>query len=237
MATLFEWVQIISTVVGLLGGAFLYNIIMAPKLEIDFPEVSPDSKHLTVRMTNSGLAPAKNLTLTIQSSHDLFSDYSINSSDVIKSKTTIVAPVNTLKINLPRFSNGDGSLLQVYATSDSNITNTDITIYATYDQGSTIQPPKHENLLIPLSVLFIVISIIVFVYATWNRQQREKLRYSAARVAFDLVHLYYVLNNDRDSNKIDTSEMDGYKRWKGGKLDLRENDFRTVSKLYECLEK
>ena len=114
----------------------LYStLINKPNINIDIPKFD------TIMVTIKGLASATHLILTIESNaritnHTVFSTENI--TQIFPQNFTQNNSTQILKIQTPRFASGQGSNITINLPK-SNTNN--LTIYATYDQGSIRELP------------------------------------------------------------------------------------------------
>jgi hypothetical protein len=163
---------IISGIFTILAATSFAAVFTQPIIQID---VDTNDNIANIKITNDyGLGPATDMNIVVKSLDGitfmegprLFSTEPYNDLTNLTSEPTIMA------INIPRFSNGPGSILQIQAELDLSInTNPNkmsiedyYTTYVKYDQGSTNSLPStrfyQHPLLLP--IFFILLAIASF---------------------------------------------------------------------------
>jgi hypothetical protein len=127
-------IQIFSTLIGsslvITGLTSLYNeFYNKPDIQIHIDETEYQA---IVNIKNEGRISAHNLILSVNSSTGI-SNFNIHSTE---NYTLIQNGSTTLKIYVPRFSHGQGSLIIMNITYSEHRTAYPMTVYGTYDEGS-----------------------------------------------------------------------------------------------------
>lgn len=139
----------ITVVATAFGGVITVAVALLPTLWI-VPNISvgliPDKENLHKVSIDLKNTPATNTKFTIESPHNVTRFDIFSTENFTKENSS-----RLLEINLPRFAQGEGSIVKINALMDlhSNITNNDrYTVYSTYNQGSKMDA-KHILAAIP----------------------------------------------------------------------------------------
>jgi hypothetical protein len=104
---------IVPIIVAVLGTSVV-NIFVSAFLRPEiFTEVIPDAENplnATINVINKGRAPAKNLQITVEAPYNI-TNHRIFSTENYTQK--FIQNSTTLEVLLPRFSQGDGSLVKI----------------------------------------------------------------------------------------------------------------------------
>jgi hypothetical protein len=105
----------------------------------------------TVKITNDGRLPAKDIVITVQTPESIIGYRIINTENTTVTYVAEKDP-RLLKLYIPRFVNGDGSVVRVVILTAEKITDySNYKVYATYNQGSI----KVEALKEQLNINFV----------------------------------------------------------------------------------
>jgi hypothetical protein len=174
---------IVAVIAGILGASGIVNVIIAYIIKPDmFAEVLPnhttDPHVVTINVKNNGNAPAKDLDLTVTTSTNITNHTTIFSTEGFTKINTTNPQI--LHLHIPRFVEGEGSLVSIHMLTDPlpNSTSPEVyDIYTTYDVGSsklvstvTTQPPyviiekQTTNFIEKYSygITYIGVAIVVF---------------------------------------------------------------------------
>jgi hypothetical protein len=187
----------VAVIAGVLGASGIVNVIIAYIIKPHmFAEVIQN--HLTdphvvmINVKNTGNAPAKDLDLTVTTSTNITNRTTIFSTENYSKIPTTTPQI--LHLHIPRFVEGEGSLVGIQMLTDPlpNSTSPEsYDIYTTYDVGSsklvttvTAQPPyvivekqtTNDYDIYLYGAVSIVISVVIVVVYIILRKQREKLK-------------------------------------------------------------
>jgi len=147
------------------------DLINKPRVNIETPN------HHQIEITNTGLAPATHLILTIKSIGNIAHIFSTES----------ITQNSSTQINVSRLASGKGSNITI------NLSKPDTrapTVYATYDQGSIRHPPipnLYENYLVNLPIIIPSIgAVISLIFLVEQRSKNRILRFISAKIYLDL---------------------------------------------------
>jgi hypothetical protein len=131
-------IAIIAGVIALISALINYIIaaLFIPNLDISKEPNQEQNKKTIIDITNIGSAPAKSLKLTVQAPQNISFKHPIFSTEIYN-ETKTEDPAR-LELYIPRFIQGDGSMIRIEAliNNRSNMTSGNYIFYATYDQGS-----------------------------------------------------------------------------------------------------
>ena len=141
-------VQIISVIIssGLIGTgfiSFLANLYYRPNISIE------PTQNEVIRIMNTGNNPATHVVVTVRSPQGMFTMPGIFSTENTTKPTRL--DVKTIQFSVARLVDGNASF--VHITLPQN-TIKFVTIYVTYDQGSTKFISQHPQSLVDKSSLF-----------------------------------------------------------------------------------
>lgn len=128
------WITPIIASVIIATIPFMVPVLTFPSISTSLHVDSHDNHIATLRVRNSGNAPATNVLLTFRAPSQIV----INSVFSTENYTLIKDDDSVLRLSIPRLSNGNGSLISI----DVNVSNlTDISekqyiAYLTHDKGS-----------------------------------------------------------------------------------------------------
>lgn len=173
--------QIVSSIIssGLIVTAFTTfysDFINKPNIQVN---QLPNANGTLIELKNEGMAPAKNVILTLESFARMSTD------DVFTTENWTIFRNNSqqLVMHTPRLANGEGSIIRINAAINnaSNSANPSYEIYLTHDQGSLKIPTEPDalgylsNLPLMLFVAAILIFVFSFVYTSEKRSMQNKL--------------------------------------------------------------
>jgi hypothetical protein len=150
-----------------------------------------------------------------------------------------------LKIFIPRFSQGEGSIIRVDALFKDEVSiSEDFSTYVTYDDGSIKSPALikgwyQDPRLLPISLLILAALSIILPYINmWRISIRRNF---ATRVLFDFVHIHYRLERAKVSDFIDQQpivkdDMKGYALWNKYRLKKKQKFLKIDSKFFSLIE-
>jgi hypothetical protein len=167
-------------VLGALNG--LYNQFVKPNVNVDIAQNKLNPDIITIEVENNGGSSANKLVLKIDSPVRII-NYTIFSSN----NYTQYENAYLLQVYVPRFVNGEGSLIRIIMLFDGrSIPNFFhyVTVYATFDQGSVIKSTNEisrtwlEQLFdinsLSYYVIFIIGPLIVEIILLWFLRWRRK---------------------------------------------------------------
>ncbi len=199
-----------SYTAGILGsGLVVFTVTTVYSSFINKPIINIDiSENTTIKVTNEGLAPATDLILTIYTNGQI-TNPSISSSENITASTgnntEIITQINPqiLQIQSARLASGQGSNIIInLPNSNTN----DLTVYATYDEGSVRDPPIiriHDVYLSASPIIMTLIgAIISFIYLIEQRSKIDMLRFMAAKIYRDVREVAMKLEGDLFNDEI-----------------------------------
>lgn len=114
--------------------AFLISAIAKPNISIEIGLA--DENEATISIRNIGWSPANNLKLTIEYLFNIIDQNIFSTENYTKSNSS-----KLLEMNIPRFAQGDGSLLRISTRSQNTSAITEdnqYVVYGTYNEGSNM---------------------------------------------------------------------------------------------------
>jgi hypothetical protein len=154
----------------------------------------------------------------VKSKEAFTKDPTIFATNNYSSNTNISTNPNLLKLSVPRFSQGEGSLVQVTASlhNQASAKQAGLLVYTTYDEGSKILYPSHayqDPRLLPTLLVFAAIASFVGPYLYQLKIKRR--RDFATRILFDFIHIYRRIDENPEDNEILVKpDMKGHALWK-----------------------
>jgi hypothetical protein len=189
-------IQIVSSVIG--SSLLVFAITTFYSDFLNKPNVSamiiPGTNYTSIELTNKGRVPANNLVLTVESPVNI-TDYEIFSTE---NWTRMVQEDNfTLVAQFPRLVQGDGSLINIVAFTESDEFKENYFVYATYDEGSLkirggmqqVTTSVPYGLTIALTVAALLVFAIPYFY---RRAKRNRQRWHNTLVSYVIEHISYV---------------------------------------------
>jgi hypothetical protein len=242
MPTVIDWIQVTGSILGLilgtLSGSLLYNTIFAPNIIIHNPQFSKNRNNAIIDITNNGSAPAKNALIVVRSNESFINNPTFFATDSYSSLTNLTNEPNVLELSVPKFSQGEGSIVQINASLHHQINTppANLTVYTTYDEGSKKYPStmlSYQNLLLPIAFAFAAIASFTGPYIyQWSRSRRRNF---ATRILFDFVHInhrFLIQGEKLDTEPIVKPDLMGYKLWKGYHELTRKRLLRIDKKFF-----
>jgi len=198
-----------------------------------------DNMTTSIEITNSGIVPATNLTLTIDANtriKNITNDLSTsdirlkNSTNTIDLDKTHNVTGESLQLTIPRLASGEGSIIRINSFIEYNDTYNypdDYNVYATYDQGSAVgvfkEKSQEEEFVGTFSALsetvflgntyflwtYYVIFYILFAFFYLRWANRERTKKYITNIMYEIISARSNLKEHRDS----TDPLSN--RWKG----------------------
>jgi hypothetical protein len=211
---------IIQIVIGILASSLLvalFNAFYNDYFKVPYIKsniVLDDPSHYIIAISNIGLLPAKNITITIASSFSIL-DYEFFSSENV---TLVGRGDNWLSFNGDRFSQGKGGSMKIDLTVNPDkpvffSQNAPVIVYATYDQGSSksdesdlreriFEPIVDDSnyflyMFIGMTSIIIFIEIII-IRRTINKSEKENV----LRYKIDILRIWKLLHEEPEYEKI-----------------------------------
>lgn len=134
---------VVAIITGVLGASGIINVVVAYLVKPDiFAEVIPTTKspHVaTINVKNNGNAPARDLDLTVTTSSNITNHHIFSTENYTEINNTKHPNPKMLKIHIPRFVEGEGSLVTIDAMTNPKPNNAseDYNVYTTHDVGSS----------------------------------------------------------------------------------------------------
>ena len=236
-----DWKSYTAAILG--SGLVVFTVTTLYSSLINKPIINIDlSENDTIKVTNKGLAPSTDLMLTIYTKGQI-TNPTIFSTENITASITQINP-QILQIQSARLASGQGSNITINLPN-SNTKN--LTVYATYDQGSVREPPIISIYDVYLSASPIMITsigaIISFIYFIERRSNYDMLRFLAAKIYRDVREVAIKLEGDLSNAQIllddharDGGGMYSNKIWANPKFEEMKVKFfnkEDLDKLYK----
>jgi hypothetical protein len=146
------------------------------------------------------------------------SDPIISATENYSLNTNYITSPKFVKLSVPRFSQGEGSFIQLNASlyNHADAKQAGLLVYTTYDGGSKILYPPHAyNLHFVLPILLVLAAIASFTVPYVYQRRINRRRDFATRILFDFMHLYGRLDRNISDNRVlMKDDMGGRKLWK-----------------------
>jgi len=136
-------VPIITTIIVVFFGgtavfSFIVNAFLTPDVNVNLSKSPNDKYSAYISVTNLGRVSAKQMTLTIDNPAKILNHTIFSTEEYSENKNYSNTHPKILKIFIPRFVQGEGSVINVNLKVDPtvNIDSGQYVVYTTYDQGS-----------------------------------------------------------------------------------------------------
>jgi hypothetical protein len=122
---------ILGIIFGAASGTLFYNTLFTPNIISSQPDIDQNGDVL-IKITNNGSAPAKNALIIVKSKEAFTKDPVIFATNNYSLNTNFTKNPDLVKLSVPRFSQGEGSFIQLTISLNNK---PGLSVYTTYDEG------------------------------------------------------------------------------------------------------
>jgi hypothetical protein len=214
-------------------------------------EINLYSSGVTVNLTNSGRAPATDMTLSVKTPKSIV-DYQYFSTENLTIAKSVKLDPTLFSAHIPRFVHGQGAYaaFDIITAGEDNTTLTpnDLVVYATYDEGS-IRLPRIQNLsflsTITFIILYVILAIIIaliirYFYMKINeRSMKIRLLAIVPKIRKDMEGIKKTIKEKSNNKEFLRHKVHGLNHWNNFDYDFKRkilnDDFVYFDTFYKTI--